>query len=269
VSGVERLNEQYPKDGLECFNEVVTKSEATITADDTGKHSYVGCDVKDGVFRILFGVGYLGTNISELSYYHIPKAINDAPRTSDFPLLVKGSIRKDYDAGIPAVRTAIAEIIAIPADDLILDPNFLANYKKMKAHKDQSSWREEVFGEVALQYFQGLKGQLEYQKFGGDEMMQEGLLEVVHKKTFQLRVVDKLVKGSYNEIVIEDGVAYLQVCPTGFIDPNNTDVSFPTFEDNSGLLVFKRRRRRLQPLESLIIRSEISPICQCTTREIL
>jgi hypothetical protein len=215
VSGVERVNEQYPEDGLECFNEVVTKSEVTIGPDDTGKFSYVGCDVKDGVFRILFGVGYLGTNVSDLSYHLVPKAINDAPHTSDFPLLVKGSIRKDYDAGIPAVRTAIAEIIGIPADDLILEPNFLANYKKLKASKDPSSWREEAFGEVALVYFQGLKDQLEYQKFKGDEMMQEGLLEVVHTKTFKFRVVDKLVKGYYNEIVIEEGVAYIQASPTG------------------------------------------------------
>jgi hypothetical protein len=61
-------------------------------------------------------------------------------------------------------------------------------------------------------YFKdGLKWQLEYQKFKGDDMLQEGLAEVLSSKTFKFRIVDKLKKG-YNEAVIEDGVGYLQVC---------------------------------------------------------
>jgi len=211
LSGFERMLEESPEDAVECFNEVVTKSELTLTIDETGKHSYVGCDVKDGVFRILFGQGYMGTNISDISYYKIPQAINDAPRTSDFPLLVRDSIRKIYDAQIGEVKDEIAKIVG--SSDFTLDPNWLANYKAMKAYKDQSSWQEKNFGEVALEYFKGLQSQLEYQKFRDDEMMQEGLWDAVDERTFQLRIVDKLEKGSYNETVIKAGVAYIQTTP--------------------------------------------------------
>jgi hypothetical protein len=202
--------EESPEDGVECFNEAVHMSELTMTVDETGKHSYIGCDVKDGVFRILFGEGYLGTNISDLGWYKIPQAINDAPRTSDFPLLVKKSIRKVYEAQIGEVKEKIAEILG--SSDFTLDPNWLDNYKAMKAYKDQSAWREQIFGDAALEYFRGLQTQLEYQKFKDDEMMQEGLWDAVDKKTFKLRVVDKLeLGGYYNEVVIKDGVAYIQV----------------------------------------------------------
>ena len=210
MSGIERLVEKFPEDGVECFNEVVTASEVVLTVDESGKHSYIGCDVKDGVFRILFGVGYLGTNISDISYNKIPQAISDAPRTSDFPLLVKGSIRNEYDAGVPEVKAEIGAILNIPVDDFTLDPNFLHNYKALKSAKD-ASWREDSFGTATLEYFKGLQYQLGYQKFKDDDMMQEGLWDAIEKKTFQLRIVDKLEKGSYNEIVIKDGVGIIQV----------------------------------------------------------
>jgi len=57
-----------------------------------------------------------------------------------------------------------------------------------------------------------MKAQMESAKFKGDELMQEGLQESIHAKTFKIRVVDKLEKGSgSNEVAIHDGVAYLQV----------------------------------------------------------
>lgn len=43
-------------------------------------------------------------------------------------------------------------------------------------------------------------------------MLQEGLGEVFESKTFKLRVV-KTIKTSYTEVVIEDGIVYLQVSP--------------------------------------------------------
>ncbi len=61
-----------------------------------------------------------------------------------------------------------------------------------------------------MYYFDGLKDQLSQQGFESDEMLREGLAEVLTSKTFKIRVVDKISSGS-NEVVIEDGVCYLQV----------------------------------------------------------
>lgn len=57
----------------------------------------------------------------------------------------------------------------------------------------------------------GLKYNLIREGFEGDDMLQEGLAEVVTSKTFKLRVVKATTKGATNETVIEDGVVYLQV----------------------------------------------------------
>lgn len=60
-------------------------------------------------------------------------------------------------------------------------------------------------------YSDGLRYNLVREGFEGDDMLQEGLAEVVTSKTFRLRVVKATTKGATNEIVIEDGVVYLQV----------------------------------------------------------
>lgn len=70
-------------------------------------------------------------------------------------------------------------------------------------------WKES-FADAHLWYFDGLRGQLVDQVFKDDEMLQEGLAEAVTEKTFRIRIVKELKRGS-NEVVIEDGVVYLQV----------------------------------------------------------
>lgn len=80
----------------------------------------------------------------------------------------------------------------------------------MSAGKKDDSWKGS-FGTVHLAYFKGLKYQLGYQGFKDDEMLQEGLAEAIPSKTFKIRIVPKLTKGSYHQVVFEDGVAYLQV----------------------------------------------------------
>ncbi len=44
-------------------------------------------------------------------------------------------------------------------------------------------------------------------------MLQEGFKEAVETSEISLRIVDKLVKGSYHECVIESGVCYMQTTP--------------------------------------------------------
>ncbi len=44
-------------------------------------------------------------------------------------------------------------------------------------------------------------------------MLQEGFKEAVETSEISLRIVNKLVKGSYYECVIERGVCYTQTTP--------------------------------------------------------
>ena len=69
---------------------------------------------------------------------------------------------------------------------------------------------------MTLDYFQNFASQLETLGFANDDMLQEGFQEGVDKNEIAFRVVSKLEKGSYNEIVIKDGVAYLQTTPEYF-----------------------------------------------------
>ena len=229
IYGLENLVRDYPGHGKECFNEVVTASEITFTVDETGKHRYVGVDVKDGVLRILFGEANLGVNLSSVGE-NLPLAINQAPRASDLPLYVKESIKRDYDEQITPVKQAISELSGIPINELVLDPNFLENYNKLKEQPDDSyNSRDKQIGTVVLEYLKGLQYQMESAKFKGDELMQEGLQESIYAKTFKVRVVDKLEKGSgYNEVAIHDGVAYLQVRSDLFV-LSRKDITSPFF----------------------------------------
>ena len=56
----------------------------------------------------------------------------------------------------------------------------------------------------------GLKSQLKAQGFEGDELLQEGLLEVLQSKTFRLSVVDSIANG-YSQVIIDEGVVYIKV----------------------------------------------------------
>ncbi|KAG6842917.1 hypothetical protein H0H93_002862 [Arthromyces matolae] len=94
--------------------------------------------------------------------------------------------------------------------DVVLDPNFEANYAALSVKSDQT-WHKN-FGTVHLAYFKnGLRAQLTSQGFKGDEMLQEGLAELLPSKTFKIRVVPKT--KSTIETVLEDGVVYIQMTP--------------------------------------------------------
>ena len=62
-------------------------------------------------------------------------------------------------------------------------------------------------------YFNAVYKAVDELGFGKDEMLQEGLQEAMEKNEIQLRVVEKLVKGYYNEIIFENGVLIVQTTP--------------------------------------------------------
>jgi len=211
IDGLNWYIDEYEDDGKTHFNDAVSKSEITLTVDMKGPDGQVcSADIKDGVFRILFRHDSLGYNQQSTRDYLV-SAVDSVPREG-LPVEVKNSIRSYYEPEADEIRSKIAEILNLP--DVVIDPNFSAVFEAMKAGKPSSrTWQKDV-GKVAVAYFKdGLIAQLEQQGFKGDDMLQEGLAEVLTEKTFKISVVDKLEKGSVNETLIKDGVCYLQTTP--------------------------------------------------------
>ncbi|KAG6915223.1 hypothetical protein DXG01_012642 [Tephrocybe rancida] len=200
--------EKFGDEGKTHFNEAVTQSELTLNANELGdKAETIDADVKDGVFRILFNHTKLGYNQSYLRDYLL-KAVESVPRAG-FSIVAKNSIEEHYNSEIEDVTTEIGEILAIP--DVVLDPNFEANYEALGAVNKDTDWHQN-FGKATFAYFNdGLKYQLERQGFKGDEMLQEGFAEVVTSKTFQIRIVKKTKNDATLETVVEDGTVYIQM----------------------------------------------------------
>jgi hypothetical protein len=126
-------------------------------------------------------------------------------------LATRNGIKTNYEAAVEEVRAAIAKLVGVP--DLKLTPNFEYNYGALSAMGDRagSDWGAKL-GQATLAYFQGVKSSLEKEKFGSDDMLQEGFQEAINKNEITLKIVDKLdCGGSYNEVVIKDGVLIVQV----------------------------------------------------------
>ncbi|KAJ6619864.1 hypothetical protein B0H10DRAFT_1126131 [Mycena sp. CBHHK59/15] len=207
IYALKSFMEKYEDNGKTFFNEAVTQSELTLTVNPLGdKGETITSEVKDGVYHILFRHDRLGYNQNWLADTMLP-AIESAPREG-FSLSAKNSIENDYEAEIDELRAEVNALIGIT--DVNLDPNFEEVYKALSEGVKEKDWQARI-GATALNYFKGLKYQLECQGFKGDEMLQEGLQEVVETKTFKIRVVPKT--KSTTETVIEDRVVYLQCAP--------------------------------------------------------
>ncbi|KAJ7594065.1 hypothetical protein C8J56DRAFT_1121187 [Mycena floridula] len=191
IDALKHLNTKFGEKGKALFNRACTQSELTVTVNTLGvKAPYVLAEFLDGVFRILFKNDYLGSNASSL-YDCILPAIDNVP-TEAFSLRAEHSIDKHFHVEIDELKEKLVDILAMP--NLVLDPNFEEVYQALLVgKKEEKDWRNSF----------GLG-------FKGDDMLQEGLVEVASTSTFKVRVVPKLVKRYCNEVVIEDGIVYLQ-----------------------------------------------------------
>jgi hypothetical protein len=211
VKNLTQFVEKYGADGKTELNTVVSSHKVILAVDDTGKLTYCGSDVKDGVLRLLFHAGKLGMFPSDASN-DIVGALKAAPAPpGSMNLATRNGIKTNYEAAVEEVRAAIAKLVGVP--DLKLTPNFEYNYGALSAMGDRagSDWGAKL-GHATLAYFQGVKSSLEKEKFGSDDMLQEGFQEAINKNEITLKIVDKLdCGGSYNEVVIKDGVLIVQV----------------------------------------------------------
>jgi hypothetical protein len=221
-SAVDRLKEfenTYGDDGKTEINGICFAHVLTIDLDEDNKFSYCGVKVVDGKLTIVFKEGQMGTN----NYYALEKpvlqkALNDAPPAKDsastLSYTARAAIRTDYEPKISESQKKIAEYLEQP--DIKLTPNFEANFAVLKEESGKKKtelrddWESNI-GYMTLKYFEGIAWQLKSQKFDDDEMLREGFNEAVDKGEIAFRVVEKLQKGSYNEVVIDGGVCYIQV----------------------------------------------------------
>ena len=86
----------------------------------------------------------------------------------------------------------------------------------LKGGKDVRDDWERNLGSFAKGYYESFVSVLEREKFGEDELLREGFEEAVEKGIVKLRIVEKLVNGSYNEILLEEGTVVMQTVPNYF-----------------------------------------------------
>ncbi len=210
-------------DGKNEQNDLCTAHTLTIEADQSGKTSYCGCTISGGCLRILFNEKYLGSNMRD-STAELGKAINEAGIASSgsggaaLNFDAKTAIKKDYEPAIGAIEARIAAAIDAPV--ITLYHNFEANFARLAAYvasgqKDSmfpGEWQKNI-GKDIISYFNAFAEKLEDTGFNKDEMLQDGFKEALERNEISLRIVDKLVKGSYNKHIIEGAVCYMQTTP--------------------------------------------------------
>lgn len=201
--------EQHGDTGKEEINAVCPTHTVTLLASP--KFSYCGCDVQDGQLRLLFHPEKLATNISHVGQ-EIAKALNDAPQqegASPLSYAARHSVKTDYTTKIVAVLEKARTLLQNPK--LEFQPNFEALAAKLKGGKDVRDDWETNLGDFAKKYLEGFVDVLEREKFGDDEMLREGFEEGVPKGVVQLKIVDALKDGGYNEVLLDDGTLSIQV----------------------------------------------------------
>ncbi|KEF59413.1 uncharacterized protein A1O9_04257 [Exophiala aquamarina CBS 119918] len=223
ATNVESFVQSFGDDGKAELNNLVSEHRVEFVPQDETTFTYGGLQIKDGVLRLVFALGNLAVNVSDVSR-DFTDALKKAAASGSgnaFNIVARNAVREDYDTNIEAIQEAIGKLVGVP--DIKLNGNFEKNAAALAKAGDKviSDW-DRGFGDGTYGYFEGLKGQLEYKGFKDDDMLQEGFQEGVSKNEIQLRVVDKLTKGSYHELFIEDGVLVIQTVPENW----RTNVSY-------------------------------------------
>lgn len=233
LSSLERFVDKTGEEGKAELNTLA--SSHTIVMDVTSKPgiNYTGCEIVNGLLRILFVKDCLGTNVND-SLDTLSEAINEAGTSKDDTTLdfnARIGIKNDYEPKIGAIQAKFKKILDTPTFDI--EPNFEHNYAAMKAYTKDGKhgnsylreWQKSL-GRFTLEYFESFMEVMENKGFGDDEMIQEGFKESVEKNQVALRIVDKLDKGHYNEPFIENGVLYIETTPDNWA----TNVGDPGYE---------------------------------------
>lgn len=231
ISQFKQFADKYGDDGKQELNTIAYKHQLNLEYDDKKTFSYCGPAIQDGQLVILFSEKYLGTNTYDAFYdAYLQKALNSAPpqpsangNPPPMSYAARISIKQNWDPKIGDLQKQIGALLEMP--DIKLEPNFESNYAILKANEKKAGLRDDweaCFGNFFYLYFEGLLSTLQWKQFGEDEMLREGFQEGISKGEVQLKVVEKLEKGNYNECQVKDGVLYLLTQPKTW-DTNISD----------------------------------------------
>ena len=222
IDQIKYYESQYGEEGIKELNAIASAHVLTMDVDESGKFSYCGGIIRDGKLVIVFNEKSLGTNISyALETKVLLDALNNAPAPegsdSKLSFAARTSIRQEWEPKAEELRKQVADVLQNP--DIKFSPNFegqfevLAAERKRKGTSLSEDWERSI-GQYTFYYYESVLSYLKYGKFDEDDMLQEGFKEVVNKNDIAFRIVDKLEYDSYGEVVVKDGVLYIQCLPT-------------------------------------------------------
>lgn len=221
IGQIKYFGTSYGDESVAEINDVASAHVLTIDVDEDKKFSYCGVVVSaDGKLTIMINENYMGTNTNDaLERSVLMAALNTAPASAvaaakPLSFAARVGIRQEYDAAVAKTQKKLAE--QLEKEDVKLVPNFEAAFAALAAEgaKKKSQLRDDWqanLGNFTARYFDAVAGQMAYQKFDEDELLREGFNEAVEKGEIAFRVVDKLKYDSYCEVVVEDGVLFVQV----------------------------------------------------------
>ncbi|KAJ4159795.1 uncharacterized protein LMH87_007737 [Akanthomyces muscarius] len=212
VNGLRRYIDKHGDDGKQEINQVASAHNLVMDIDVDNKISYCGAGItSSGQLAILWQEGNLASNIDDVfNEKKITTALNEVP-SEGMGYETRLDIKKNYEADIGEVNTQINTILK---KDYTLEPGFEAAYAKLSGTK--ANFKENL-GSFVYYYYNALAKALVRHKFDADDMLQEGFNEAVESGKIAFRIVDaSQMKQSSSEVVIEDGVLYIQTSPDSY-----------------------------------------------------
>ncbi|OAQ64907.1 hypothetical protein VFPPC_06097 [Pochonia chlamydosporia 170] len=198
----------FGEGGKQEINTLCSAHVLTMDVDLNSKVEGNGCEVSpSGQLVLLFNPDYLNSNIENcLERNKLEKALNEAQSSLPMNFKARSSIANEYEKGIGKIQSIINEQLG---KKITIDPGFEDAFVKLKAGASRRDFDENL-GPWILLYFQGFAEWLERNNVKGDDMVQEGLNDVMGEAKVAFRVVEKMKGDSYNEAIPEGGVLYLQ-----------------------------------------------------------
>ncbi|RMZ77742.1 hypothetical protein DV737_g4199, partial [Chaetothyriales sp. CBS 132003] len=215
VDNVKQFVSKFGDDGKAELNSAITQHVVDLGPQDSTSFTYGGLVVENGVLRLVYAAPRsFAANTNSVSQ-DIAGALKTANAASDsgkaYNLVARNGVRDNYDSKVDEVREKIAWLVGVK--EIKLAPHFEENAAALSKSKDSRDDWDRILGKATLDYFEGFADQLTRTGFANDDMLQEGFQEAITMNEIALRVVDKLEKGTYNEVVVKDGVAVLQTTP--------------------------------------------------------
>lgn len=198
----------FGEDGKKEINTICSAHVLTLDVDVNNKVEGNGCEVSpSGQLAMLFHPDSLNSNIeSTLEKKKLEKALNEAPSLQPMNFKARSSIADAYQKGIGEVQSIINDQLG---REITIEPGFEDAFARLKAGGARDDF-DEYLGSWIVLYIRGFAKWLERNNVKGDDMIQEGLNDVMHKGQVAFRIVDQKKGDSSSEAIPEDGVLYLQ-----------------------------------------------------------